>query len=80
MNASLHRTKYDTVSVNYFKETSDNKAFTSLQVSDDEGNYITLFFYELQELQYFLSLAGIQADKLMKESARENLDKVKSLA
>ena len=76
MNTSLHNTAYNTVYVKHSEATADHKEYACIQVSDVDGNYVTLYFPNLQEIQYFLSQAGFQADKLIKESAKKNLSKV----
>jgi hypothetical protein len=76
MNASLHNTAYNTAYVKHSEATAEHKEYACLQVSDIDGNYVTLYFPNLREIQYFLSQAGNQADKLIKKSAKENLIKV----
>jgi hypothetical protein len=76
MNTSLHNTAYNTVVVKHFEANADHKEYAVLTVSDTDHNYVSLFFPSLQDVQYFVSQAGFQADKLIKESAKKNLSKV----
>lgn len=78
MNSSLFRVSAQDVKVSYFQASSDNPEFASIEATDEQGNSVTLFFSDLHKIQTFLSLASVQADKLMGESAKRNLKALKA--
>ena len=73
MNADLHNTDSNSVTINNFKEVKGDifsHNFSTVTVKDGERNSVTLYFSNLSEVLNFSLMIQQEAKKLIKDSVK----------
>ena len=76
MNASLHNTDGNTVTVKDFGKSKEGNHFSTVTVSDSEGNYVSLFFQNLAEVLNFALQIESQTHRLVHKESNEIIERV----